>query len=146
MTKARLEHANLMVTGIDETANFLLAAFPHWSIRGEGGGEWYGVPRRWAHIGDDYNYITLNEFFGPKASHKPQRDLAGTDPGLAHLAFEVDDLDAIVSRLNKIGYESHNLGEDHPHRRNNYFKTKEGIEFEFVQYFSDKPEERNLYA
>ena len=57
--RPRIEHVNLIVTAIDPTVHFLKAAFPHWDIRGEGGGAWAGVPRRWVHMGDDDNYITL---------------------------------------------------------------------------------------
>lgn len=141
----RLEHMNLVVTDVDGTAKFLLAAFPDWRIRGEGGGAWAGVPRRWAHVGDDANYITLNEFKVPRAERGAQRELQGHSPGLAHIGFEVADLNSVVERLKTAGYEPHHPGEDHPHRRNLYYINDEGLEFEFVEYFSDKPEEKNLY-
>jgi hypothetical protein len=141
----RLEHMNLVVTDVDGTAKFLLTAFPDWRVRGEGGGEWAGVPRRWAHVGDDANYITLNEFKIPRAKRGVQRELQGHTPGLAHIGFEVADLGGVVERLKNAGYEPDHLGEDHPHRRNLYYVNEEGLEFEFVEYFSDKPEEKNLY-
>lgn len=143
--KPRIEHVNLVVTAIYPTVNFLRAAFPHWDIRGEGGGEWAGIPRRWAHIGDDANYLTLNEFHLPEAARGRHRDLQSSEPGLAHIGFEIADLDAVVERLRAAGYEPDHLGEDHPHRRNLYYVNEEGLEFEFVEYFSDKPEEKNLY-
>ena len=141
----KIEHVNLVVTAINPTAAFLRAAFPHWQIRGEGGGEWAGVPRRWAHIGDDETYITLNEFHIPKAARGRHRDLQSAEPGLAHIGFEVADLDAVVSRLMKAGYEPHHLGETHPFRRNLYYVNEEGLEFEFVEYASNIPAEKNLY-
>lgn len=141
----RLEHVNLIVTDVTGTAKFLLAAFPDWRVRGQGGGEWAGVPRRWAHVGDDANYITLNEFKIPEAARGKQRDLQGATPGLAHIGFEVADLGAVVGRLKEAGYEPHHPGEEHPYRRNLYYINEEGLEFEFVEYFSDKPEEKNLY-
>ncbi len=141
----RIEHVNLVVTEIDATARFLMTAFPSWRIRGEGGGEWSGVPRRWTHIGDDANYLTLNEFKIPKAARGRHRDLAGAEPGLAHIGFEVADLDAVVARLEAAGYEPAKLGEDHPHRRNLYYINEEGLEFEFVEYSSAIPAEKNLY-
>ena len=141
----RIEHVNLVVTAIDPTVAFLKTAFPHWDIRGEGGGDWAGVPRRWAHLGDDANYITLNEFLLPAAARGRHRDLQSAEPGLAHIGFEVSDLGAVVERLRAAGYEPHHLGEDHPHRRNLYYVNEEGLEFEFVEYFSDVPAEKNLY-
>ncbi len=141
----RIEHVNLVVTAIEPTARFLTAAFPHWRIRGEGGGEWAGVPRRWAHIGDDDNYLTLNEFKLQAAARGRQRDLQSAAPGLAHIGFEVADLDAVVSRLTDAGYEPHHMGEVHPHRRNLYYINEEGLEFEFVEYRSAVPTEKNLY-
>jgi len=141
----RIEHVNLVVTAIDPTAKFLAAAFPNWRIRGEGGGEWAGVPRRWAHIGDDDNYLTLNEFLLPEAARGRHRDLQSTEPGLAHVGFQVADLDTVVSRLKDAGYEPHHFGEAHPHRRNFYYIDTEGLEFEFVEYSSDVPAEKNLY-
>lgn len=141
----RLEHVNLVVTEIDPTAKFLMAAFPNWRVRGEGGGEWAGAPRRWAHIGDDDNYITLNEFKIPAAARGRHRDLQSAEPGLAHLGFEVSDLEAVVGRLSAAGYEPHHLGETHPHRRNLYYVNEEGLEFEFVEYSSAIPAEKNLY-
>ena len=143
--RPRIEHVNLIVTAIDPTAHFLKAAFPHWDIRGEGGGAWAGVPRRWVHMGDDDNYITLNEFLLPEAARGRHRDLQSAEPGLAHIGFEVTDLGAVVERLKKAGYEPHHLGEDHPHRRNLYYVNEEGLEFEFVEYSSSVPTEKNLY-
>ncbi|WDI32168.1 VOC family protein [Hyphococcus flavus] len=141
----RLEHVNMVVTNLDATTNFLLAAFPEWRIRGEGGGEWAGVPRRWAHVGDDGNYLTLNEFKIPEAAKGRHRDLKGAEPGLAHLGFEVTDIDAVMARLKDAGYAPDHLGEDHPHRRNIYYVNEEGLEFEFVEYSSTIPQEKNLY-
>ncbi|WP_425411085.1 VOC family protein [Hyphococcus sp.] len=141
----RLEHVNVIVTDLDRTAHFLMTAFPDWRIRGQGGGEWAGAPRRWAHVGDDANYLTLNEFRLPAAARGRHRDLQGTEPGLAHFGFEVADLDAVMARLEKAGYAPDHQGEDHPHRRNIYYVNEEGLEFEFVEYFSGKPEEKNLY-
>ncbi len=141
----RLEHANLVVTAIDPAVTFLTAAFPTWRIRGEGGGEWADIPRRWVHVGDDDNYLTLNEFLLPEKARGRHRDLQSSQPGLAHLGFDVSDLDAVAARLKNAGFEPHHLGEDHPHRRNLYYIVPEGLEFEFVEYSSAKPAEKNLY-
>ena len=52
-----LEHVNLVVADMDAMLHFYRAAFPHWRIRDEGAGEWYGKPRKWLHFGDDYHYL-----------------------------------------------------------------------------------------
>ena len=51
-----LEHVNLVVADLEATLDFYRAAFPHWRIRDEGQGEWYGKPRKWVHFGDDHHY------------------------------------------------------------------------------------------
>lgn len=137
----RLEHANLVVTAIEPTLAFLKAAFPGWRVRGEARDEFRGHPRRWVHFGDDESYVTLNDY-----GRGGQRDLNGREPGLAHLGFIVEGLDEIVSRLKAAGYEPNFWGPDHPHRRNVYYIDDEGLEFEFVEYLSDDPAERNLYV
>jgi hypothetical protein len=136
----RLEHANLVVSDIDLTLQFLQTAFPDWRIRGEGHSEWYGKPRRWLHFGDDDFYLTLND-----DGEGPPRNREGHGRGLAHLGFVVSSMDAVTARLEAAGYESHNRGVEHPFRRNIYFIDGEGLEFEFVEYLSDKPEEKNQY-
>jgi len=144
----RLEHVNLVVTAIEPTLTFLLTAFPEWRVRGEGRNEWEGMPRRWLHVGDDEVYLTLNEFHvdvAQQPERNRKRDLKSAAPGLAHIGFDVPSLDDVAARLNAAGYVAHNLGERHPHRRNIYYLDGEGLEFEFVEYLSDVPAEKNLY-
>ncbi len=143
---ARIEHLNLVVSDIDKTLSFLSAAFPHWRNRGGGEDTWQDAPRRWMHFGDDETYLTLNHFLPLGEDRGAQRDLQGTSPGLAHVGFEVASIDGVVARLRDAGFEPRVWGPDHPHRRNVYFYDPEGLEFEFVEYFSDAPAERNSYV
>lgn len=136
----RLEHANLVVTELEPTLTFLKAAFPHWRVRGGGKGTWSGKPREWLHFGDDETYIALSD-----NGEGAPRDLAGHVPGLAHLAFEVSNLDALIERLEAAGFEITNPGGATRHRANVYFIDGNNIEFEFVEYLSDNPEEKNRY-
>lgn len=138
---AKLEHVNLVVKDINETLKFIQTAFPHWKIRGQGENAWSGKKRNWLHVGTDDYYITLND-----GAAGENRDLTGHAPGLAHIGFEVDNIDAVVTRLQNNGYEIRTKGADHPHRKTVYFLDPAGFEFEFIQYFSDLPEERNLYG
>jgi len=136
----RLEHLNIVITDIEKSLEFYKAAFPHWQIRGNGEMEWYGAQRRWVHFGDDNTYITFND-----RGTEENRDLKGTQLGLAHFAFETDNLDGVRERLSLAGFEPNNLGADEPFRRNHYFYDPDGFEIEFVEYTSDSPTERNLY-
>jgi catechol 2,3-dioxygenase-like lactoylglutathione lyase family enzyme len=136
----RLEHANLIVRDVDETTRFLRTAFPEFRVRGEGR-TWHGT--RWVHVGTDATYLALVE-----ATREPAErwvPYAGK-PGLNHLAFEVVDAEALRSRLCAAGYEDSTVPNAHPHRRRVYFHDTEGNDWEFVEYLSDDPAERNDYA
>ena len=136
----RIEHANLVVRDIAGTLDFLQTAIPSWRVRGEGEMEWYGKPRHWLHFGDDDYFITLND-----DGEGENRDLRGHRPGLAHLAFEVDDVNATITRLDNKGYEIDVDLASHPFRKNVYFRDPAGFQFEFIQYLSDEPADRNQY-
>ncbi len=133
-----IEHLNLVVKDIDAVLTFYQAAMPHWRVRTEGTGEWYGVPRRWLHFGDDYQYLALAD-----DGDGDNRDLAGHQPGLAHFAFVTDDIDGIIERLDKAGFKPSSMGAENRYRRNIYFLDPAGFEVEFVQYLSDDPIQRN---
>lgn len=137
----RLEHVNLVVKDLDTTLDFIQTAFPDWKVRGQGESEWYSKKRKWLHVGTDENYITLNE-----GSDDNNRDLKGHSPGLAHIGFAVDDVEGISNRLQAKGHEIATIGADHPHRKTLYFIDPAGFEFEFIQYLSEKPEEKNMYG
>lgn len=134
----RLEHINMVVSDLDETLGFYNAAFPHWNIRTRGRAEWYGVTREWLHFGDDYNYLTLNDN-GKNSS----RNLRSNDLGIAHLGFEINNIQALRQRMAVIGFTPSHSGAAHPHRRNLYYIDPNGVEVEFIEYLSDIPAERN---
>ncbi|WP_223788187.1 VOC family protein [Marinicella meishanensis] len=134
----RIEHINIVGKDIDQSLHFYRAAFPHWSIRAEGTGEWYGKPRRWIHFGDDYQYLAISDF-----GEGENRDLTGHQVGLAHFAFAVDNLDAMIKRLTAAGYPVFKPGADSPFRKNIYFEDPDGFEVEFTEYLTDIPAERN---
>jgi catechol 2,3-dioxygenase-like lactoylglutathione lyase family enzyme len=134
----RLEHVNLVGKDLENSLAFYQAAFPHWYIRAEGGGEWYGKPRRWVHFGDDYQYLAISDF-----GEGENRDLTGHSMGLAHFAFAVTDLDALIKRLNDAGFPIYKEGSESQFRKNIYFLDNDGFEVEFTEYLSDIPAERN---
>ncbi|MCB2114429.1 MAG: VOC family protein [Parvularculaceae bacterium] len=142
----RLEHVNIVVTAIEPTVRFVTAAFPGWRVRGRGNEPFAGMAREWVHVGDDDNYLALTAYDLPPERKGAARDLKSPAPGLAHVGFEVADIDAVVARLRSAGFEPDKWGADHPFRRNVYFLDGEGLEFEFVEYASDDPAEKNSYA
>ncbi len=134
----RLEHLNMVVTDLEAAVQFYGTAFPHWWVRQRGEGEWYGKHRQWLHFGDDDNYLTFNN-----GGDKPIRDLSGHQVGVAHFGYVVDNIEALIQRMEDAGYALSHCGREEPFRKNCYFIDPDGFEVEFVQYLSDLPEERN---
>ena len=141
----RLEHVNLVMEDIQPTLDFLLIAFPHWKVRGEGEMVWgrgeNAIPRHWLHVGDDDYYLTLND-----NGQGENRDVSTVQVGVAHIGFVVDNLAQLISRLAKQGFTVDITGQDHPFRQTVYYNDPAGFQFEFLQYHSDKPEEKNMYG
>ena len=136
----KLDHANLAVRDVAEAIRFLQTAFPDFQVRGEGR-TWQGG--RWVHLGTPQVYLSL--FEASEAPAEAWCPYAGK-PGLNHLGFEVDDAEAVRARLRSAGYEDSTVPNAHPHRRRVYFRDREGNDWEFVQYLSTGPAERNDYA
>ena len=132
-----LEHVNLVVSNLNTSLAFYRAAFPHWKIRSQGKGEWYGKNRSWLHFGDDYHYIALSDH-----GEGNNRSLSGHQVGLAHFAYVVNNIESLVTRMKSAGFEV-DKGSKHPFRKNVYFIDPDGFEVEFVEYLSDLPHERN---
>jgi catechol 2,3-dioxygenase-like lactoylglutathione lyase family enzyme len=136
----RLDHANLAVRDLDGVLRFLTTAFPEFRVRGEGTG-WGGS--RWVHVGTDQVYLALHQASAEAA--EPFVPYAGK-PGTNHLGFEVEDAAAVRARLAAAGYRESTVPNEHPWRVRVYFLDAEGHDWEFVQYRSDDPRERNDYA
>ena len=132
-----LEHVNLVVSDMANSLKFYQAAFPHWSVRSKGTGEWNGKPRNWLHFGDDFHYIAFSDH-----GEGFNRDLSGHQVGLAHFAYVVGNLESLILRMTKSGYNIDKFNE-HPYRKNAYYIDPNGFEVEFVEYLSDLPSERN---
>lgn len=133
-----LEHVNLVVSDINAMLKFYQAAFPHWTIRDEGDSLWHGKPRHWLHFGDEFQYIALSD-----NGVGDNRQLDGHSVGLAHFAYVIDNLEAVIARLVKAGFKIAKDGADVSFRKNIYFVDPAGFEVEFVQYLSDIPSQRN---
>jgi hypothetical protein len=95
----RLEHANLTVRDINGMVGFLQTAFPEFRVRGEGKNR---DGSRWVHVGTDETYIALNQ-----AKEEPERQWMPYQgqPGVNHLAYVVDDVEALCGRMRSAGYK-----------------------------------------
>ena len=134
----RMEHANLHVRHFDAAVRFLQAAFPDFRIRSES--ERDGL--RWMHIGTDDTYIALNETISQAPVGSKPYD---GQPGVNHLGYEVDDVDALQKRLAEAGFQDSTYPNNHPHRKRVYFYDADGNDWEFVEYFSNDMTLRNDY-
>ena len=134
----KLEHINMVVSDLDKSLVFYRAAFPHWKVRAEGSRLWYDKPSNWIHFGDDYQYLALSDH-----GEGDNRDLTGHSVGLAHIAFEVTNIDAMIERLAQHGFDIALDGADSRVRKNVYFLDPDGFEVEFIEYLTDIPAERN---
>jgi len=136
----RLEHANVCVRDIEGMIRFLQTAFPEFRVRGEGVSQ---DGTRWVHVGTDETYIALGQSRREPATHWIPYDGL---PGVNHVAYEVDDVEAVRERMLAAGYRESTPPNAHPYRRRLYFYDPEGNDWEFVQYLSDDPAKRNDYS
>lgn len=135
----RLEHANISVRDIDATIRFLTTALPELKIRADAG----SGPARWVHLGTPDHYVALNQAEQGRAA--PFTPYSG-QPGINHLGWVVDDAQAVRQRLLAAGYRDSTYPNAHPHRSRVYFNDAEGNDWEFVEYHSEDPTQRNDYA
>jgi catechol 2,3-dioxygenase-like lactoylglutathione lyase family enzyme len=139
---ARLEHANLTVPDIDAAIAFLQAVEPSFQVRHD---ETPAGKHRWVHVGSDEFYIALEEPHRDSASFSPPPKQTYHDFGFNHLAWVVDDFEAVVARLEAAGYRRGMEVEPHLYRKRAYFFDSAGFEWEIVEYLSEDPAERNAY-
>lgn len=131
-----VEHANISVNNVDEAIRFFHTAMPDLYVRHDSG----PGPERWVHLGNETSYIAINQMPPPaEGEFQVQR------PGFNHVGFVVDDADALHARMLAAGYREGYIPEPHPYRKRVYFLDKDGMEYEFVQYYSDEPRKRNDY-
>jgi catechol 2,3-dioxygenase-like lactoylglutathione lyase family enzyme len=135
----RLEHANVCVRDLDAMIRFLETAFPEFQVRGEGTSN---DGTRWVHVGTDETYIALGQSrVEPQKCWTPYQGV----PGVNHLAYQVDDVEALRKRMTAAGYRDSTVPNAHPFRKRVYFFDPEGNDWEFVQYLSEEPAKRNDY-
>ncbi len=137
-----LEHVSLTVADLDAETAFLRIAFSDFHVRGGGQTPETRWRQRWLHVGNDDQYLALYE---AKPGAGPPPKAHTTTPSANHIGVVVDDADAVTARLKAAGYREGHVAPPHPHRKRIYIIDPAGFEWEFVQYFSDKPKERNQY-
>ena len=130
--QAYLEHVNLSVSDIDNTIQFIKTALPEFEVRGEG----IYKGKRWVHIGTVSSYLAINEW----------AVVSETGQKLNHIGFVVDNIDEVAARLLEAGYKRSFPRTKHPFRLRDYFEDGGHTEYEFVQYLSEDPVERNDYS
>jgi hypothetical protein len=129
-----LEHIHVNVNSITATVGFLEVAVPDFHFRGSGDAQGYGS---WAHFGDENSYIAVTELPG-----------AEIPPELRHIGLVVEDIEALMKRLDKARFEPADVSalDEHPHRRRVYYIDGNGLDWEFVEYLSGDEAQRNDYS
>jgi catechol 2,3-dioxygenase-like lactoylglutathione lyase family enzyme len=131
-----VEHANISVTDVDETIRFLTTAMPDFRVRHDSG----PGTGRWVHLGTNTTYIAINQMEDPaQGSFERQR------PGYNHVGFVVRDAEGLRRRMLAAGYREGFVPEPHPFRKRVYIIDRDGMEYEFVEYYSDDFAEKNDY-
>lgn len=132
-----LEHANITVLDLQEAIKFFQTAFPHFKVRGGG-----NDPREWVHLGDDNTYVALNKATETNVKAEKSYEIVGVN----HLGFVVQDVEEIANNLLKNGYKRDYPKQVEKFRIRDYFADAEGNQYEFVQYLSEVPNEKNRYT
>jgi hypothetical protein len=120
-----LEHINLTVTNTDVTASILAKIF-NWKIR------WAGAAKddgKTIHLGTDNTYLALYSHADKHLANITNKTIRS----LNHIGIQVDDIDAIETKVKAAGLMPYNHDDYKPGRRF-YFNLEEGIEIEVVSY------------
>jgi catechol 2,3-dioxygenase-like lactoylglutathione lyase family enzyme len=110
----RADHIGFAVASLDEALRFWLDALGAQFVRkGEMGGEFlgqvtgaHGAKVRMAIVSIADQTIELLEYLGPDRPSVPARPF---DPGFAHLALVVDDIDALLVRIAAYGWKAQGI-------------------------------------
>ena len=140
ITMTRIEHFNMTVPDIDAAIRFIQVAAPDYKVRKNSHSpEGY----RWVHIGNEDNYIALQEPYpgmDPEQPHERYKNI-----GVNHVAMVVDDVSTVERNLLDAGFKKNPHEVSEKYRKRVYFYDESGFEWEFLEYFSDLPHERYFY-
>ena len=136
-TQSYLEHNNITVNNLEEAVKFIQTAMPEFEIRGEGADN----QRRWAHISSNQSYVALTE---------TTKEVTASENylphGFNHMGFMVNDVRAVGQRLREASYRTSYPFTEDEHRLRDYYLDADGNAYEFIQYLTEKPEDRNSYV
>ncbi len=118
-----LEHVNLTVSSLERSVRLYVEVFGL-AVRWEGKAT---SGANMAHVGGDRFYLALYE-----GSESGTRRANDESPGLNHLGFVVEDLEAVRERLARFEIKPHAEMDYDPGRRF-YFFDPDGIEVEVVE-------------
>ena len=135
------DHVNTTVVNIERATEFLRIAFPHFTVRGGGEGEYQGIKTAWVHLGTDEEYVSLNQ---TSVTGKSDRD-GSRQTGINHVGFVVVDLEKLRGRYEAAGFKCQPIDES-PSRLRLYVTDQDGIMWEFIQYLADDPAVQNDYS
>lgn len=136
----RIEHANITVPDISAAIQFLQTAAPDFEVRRAVDTQ---DKRPWAHIGNDDFYFALQAPNHPETAELPKTTYSNV--GVNHIALVVSDFDETVHRLLQAGYRQNDKLALERFRKRGYFYDDTGMEWEIVEYLSEKPAEKNRY-
>ena len=135
------EHANITVIDVDEAVRFFQTAMPKWKVRADASDEESNC-KRWVHFGSETTYIAIEDRGATKKGpHQPY-----VHPGINHLGFVVEDVDALSKRMTDAGYTEGLSSPDNPNRKRIYFFDNDGNEYEFIEYLKADLSSRNDYS
>jgi len=126
MSPAILEHVNVTVADVTETAQLLCTLF-NWKIRWEGDAIYDG---KTVHVGSDFSYLALYQSPNKLDSIESTYN---SSLGLNHIAVVVDDLAETERRVLEAGFEPHSHANYEPGERF-YFRDHNQLEIEVVMY------------
>jgi catechol 2,3-dioxygenase-like lactoylglutathione lyase family enzyme len=139
----RLEHVNITVVDMDRAIAFVRIAFPEFRVRGGGTGDFGGSVTRWAHLGVDEVYVSLNACDRIVEPRRKPTELEET--GINHVGFVVDGVRDLQRKYEAAEFECQ-LIDELPSRLRLYVADSDGIIWEFVEYLSDDVAIRNDYS
>ena len=125
MTYAIIEHVNLTVSNIEQSAAMLVDLFG-WHIRWRGPSALGGDT---IHVGNDTHYIAV---YSPSESAREPLAFEKSKP-LNHVGILVADLEDVERKVIARGLTPYSHDDYEPGRRF-YFFDPDGIEFEVISY------------
>ncbi|BCE03770.1 hypothetical protein [Marinicellulosiphila megalodicopiae] len=136
----KIEHINITVPNIVDTANLLTMIYPNLKKIGGWSGKTEKGQEEWAHYQDEECYVALEQVEWITGPQRAMNDFHGVN----HVGLICHDIKAVIKKFekNKIRYS---IAEVVPERIRMYCFDKNGLDFEIVQYLTDDMMARYKY-